>query len=97
MKRSPNTPRGKIRAALRQLWLRCRERAQALKDAKYCCARCGIKQSKARGREVKVEVHHKRGIDWEGVINIIIERILQTPADYEVLCEACHEKEHEKP
>lgn len=96
MKRLSNTPRSKIRAALRKLWLRCRERAQALKNAKYCCARCGVKQSKARGREVRVEVHHKHGINWEGMIDLIAERILQKPEDYEVLCEKCHDKEHEK-
>ena len=95
-RRKPNTPRSKIRAALRALWMRCRERQAALKAAKYCCARCGIKQSKAKGREVKVEVHHKRGILWEEIIDLIAERLLQTPEDYEVLCERCHEAEHEE-
>ena len=74
--------------------MRCRERQAALKAAKYCCARCGAKQSRAKGREVKVEVHHKRGICWDGLIDLIAERLLQTPEDYEVLCEGCHEKEH---
>jgi len=95
-RRLPNTPRSKIRAALRQLWLRSREHQAALKAAKYCCARCGIKQSKAKGREVKVEVHHRRGIAWEEIIDLIAERLLQTPEDYEVQCERCHEGEHEK-
>jgi hypothetical protein len=95
-RRKPKTPRSKIRAALRQLWMRCRERQAALTAAKYCCARCGIKQSKAKGREVKVEVHHKNGICWDGLIDLNAERLLQTPEDYEVLCERCHEGEHEK-
>ena len=94
-KRLPNTPRSKIRAAVRQLWLRSRERAAALKNAKYCCSRCGIKQSKAKGREQKIEVHHRAGIDnWERVIDIIATEILCTPADYEVLCPECHKAEH---
>ena len=68
-KRLPNTPRSKVRAALRQLWLRSRERAAALKREKYTCQRCGVKQSKAKGKEQKVEVHHKEGIgNWEIVI-----------------------------
>jgi hypothetical protein len=32
-KKLPYTPRSKVRAALRQLWLRSRERAAALKAA----------------------------------------------------------------
>lgn len=94
-KRLLTTPRSKVRAALRQLWLRSRERNQCLKNAKYCCAECGVKQSKAKGKGVKVNVHHKEGIDWEGVIDLIFERILHSPDRQEVLCIKCHDKEHE--
>ncbi len=95
MKKDPaKTPRSRVKNAIRQCWLRSRERAAALKAAHYICARCGIKQSTAKGREVKVCVHHRAGIDWDGIVDLIIVRVLQTPADYEVLCEACHKKEH---
>lgn len=96
-KRLPNTPRSKVRAALRQLWLRSRERAAALKREKYTCQRCGVKQSKAKGKEQKVEVHHKEGIgNWEIVIDAIIAEILCDPSNLEVVCPNCHDKEHEE-
>jgi 5-methylcytosine-specific restriction endonuclease McrA len=88
------TPRSRVKNALRKLWLQSRERATALKREAYTCERCGIKQSTAKGREVKVQVHHRVGIDWEGLVDTIIERVLQTPDDLEVLCKTCHDKEH---
>ena len=95
-KRLPTTPRGRITSNLRQLWLRSRERAAALKREGYCCERCGAKQSKAKGKELKVQVHHRQGVDWEGVVDLVIERLLPDPAELEVLCESCHDKEHKK-
>jgi predicted HNH restriction endonuclease len=96
-KRLPTTPRSKVRQAIRQLWLRSRERATALKNAKYTCSVCGVKQSKAKGKEQKIEVHHREGIDnWDMIIDLIISKILCTPEDYDVVCPACHEKKHEK-
>ena len=91
-KRLPYTPNSKIRAVLRQLWLRSRERAQALKNSKYCCTKCGVKQSVAKGREVKLQVHHKKGIDWDGLIELIRTRLLQTPEDLAPLCVPCHDE-----
>jgi len=66
-------------ANTRILWLRSRERAQALKNTNYCCAYCGIKQSTAKGREVKLDVHHLDQINWDGLCDLIRERLLQTP------------------
>ena len=75
--------------------MRSRERSSALKRDKYTCVKCGIKQSVAKGKEVKVEVHHKdEQIDWEELIDIFIERVLQTPDKLEVQCKECHKKEH---
>jgi 5-methylcytosine-specific restriction endonuclease McrA len=88
------TPRARVKSALRQLWLRSVERAAAMKREKYTCERCGAKQSKAKGREVSVQVHHKKGIDWDGIVDDIISRVLQRPEDLEVLCKNCHDKEH---
>jgi 5-methylcytosine-specific restriction endonuclease McrA len=90
----PHTPRSRVKNAIRQVWLRSRERAAALKREKYTCQRCGAKQSMAKGREVKVQVHHIHGIDWDGIVDLIVEKVLQTPEDLEVLCEKCHDKEH---
>jgi len=94
-KRLPNTPRSKVKAALRRLWLRSRERASALKRDKYTC-KCGKKQSKAKGKEVYVEVHHKEGIDWETLIDLVYERLLVNPEKLETTCNECHLQLHEK-
>ncbi len=93
-KKLPHTPRSRIKNAIRQVWLRSRERAAALKREGYCCERCGIKQSRAKGKEVYVEVHHRKGIDWNGICDVVAERVLQTPDDLEVMCKDCHKKEH---
>lgn len=93
-RRLPVTPNSQIRSALRQLWLRSRERGQAVKDQKNTCQRCGRKGSVAKGREVKINVHHREGVDWDGLLALIRERLMQTPDKYECLCEECHNKEH---
>ena len=85
------TPNRRIRSALRQLWLRSRERAEAIKRDKYTCQICARKQSKAKGKEFKVTVHHKDGIDWTGLCDLIRERLLQTPDKLVTLCEEHHE------
>ena len=95
--RTPNTPRSRVKNALRQVWLRSRERAAALKAAGYRCAGCGGKQSKAAGREFAVQVHHKAGIDWDGLVDLVIARVLQSPDALEVLCPDCHAKKHARP
>ena len=95
-KKSLNTPRSRVRSCLRQLWLRSRERAFALKRDGYSCRMCGVKQSKAKGREVSVEVHHKEGItNWEEVIDCIYKSILCNPEHLETLCGECHKKMEE--
>jgi len=96
-KKLPTTPRSKVRAAIRQLWLRSRERAAALKRDGYCCQHCGVKQSKAKGKEQRVEVHHLDGIEWENIIDYIFRHVLIDPKGLETICPACHEKEHGKP
>ena len=93
------TRNSKISQALRQLWLRSKERSEALKRAKYCCEECGVKQSKAKGKEVKVEVHHKdlpEGINWSEICAVIRKALLPSPDRLQVLCEFCHHKKHKK-
>lgn len=93
-KKLPNTPRSRVRAALRQLFLRSRERAAAIKRDKYTCQCCGVKQSKAKRQEVKVEVHHKEGVlNWDKIIDAVYEDLLCNPERMETLCLECHKKE----
>ena len=83
-KKSPNTTNTQIRAALRKLFLRSRERAARLKADCYTCQECGVKQSRAKGREVYVEVHHKRGVlNWQMVFDAIREGLLCDPENLE--------------
>ena len=87
------TPKYRIKSALRQLWLRSRERSEALKRDQYTCQDCGVKASKAKGEEQKVEVHHKKGIlNWEEIINKVYEQLLCDPEHLETLCPDCHKK-----
>ena len=94
-KRLPHTPSSQIRTALRKLWLRSRERQAAIKRDKYTCRRCGAKQSKARGKEIKCEVHHIDGVTNWAEIEATIRMFLLTDPEYlRTLCKDCHEKEH---
>lgn len=94
-KKLAGTPRSRVRSALRAVFLRSRERAAALKREKNCCEACGVKASVAKGREVKVEVHHRQGIlNWNEIIDLVYKQLLCDPAGLEVLCKACHEKQH---
>lgn len=93
-RKKPITPRSQIRSALRRLFLRSRERAMRLKMDEYTCQKCGVKQSKAKGKEVKVEVHHKQGIgNWNRVIDEIYKELLCRPESLETLCAKCHQEE----
>ena len=92
----PQTPASVIRSALRRLWLRSRERTSALKRESYTCERCEKKQSRAKGREVFVEVHHLDGVDWSGLLDLIRERLLHKAERLEVLCDECHKGEERR-
>lgn len=96
-KRLPGTPRSKVRAALRQAWLRSRERQAALKRDHYTCQTCGAKQSKAVGREIKVNVHHKDGMDWEHLLDLVYSSgLFCGPECLITLCEKCHHELDER-
>jgi len=84
-KRLPHTPRSQIRSALRQLWMRSRERAAALKRAGRRCEQCGSKDH--------LEVHHLEPPDWNLMLEYIQRHLLQEPDKLEVLCRECHEEE----
>ena len=93
-KKLPYTPNSRIKSALRQLWLRSRERAAAIKRDEYTCQRCGGKQSKAKGKEFKVEVHHLDGVEnWAEIYRVIRQYLVVNEKDLETLCPDCHKKE----
>ena len=95
-KRLPYTPSSQIRTALRRLWLRSRERSATLRREGYCCQECGRKQSKAKGREVAVEVHHVAGVtNWDEIIATIRLYLLSDHEDLQVLCTDCHDNCHQ--
>lgn len=92
-KRLSHTPSSKIKNDIRRLWLRSRERAAAIKREKNTCQSCGKKGSVAKGKEVKIEVHHVKGItNWNDVVQYIRENILVDPKELEVLCKDCHKE-----
>lgn len=93
-KRLTSTPRSVVKSALRQLWLRSRERTAAIKRDQYTCQRCHVKRSKAKGKEQAVEVHHLDGVlNWDMILNMIYEQLLCSPDKLETLCPECHERE----
>ena len=79
---------------LRQIFLRSRERATAISRDKYTCQKCFRKQSKKKGQEFKVQVHHKKGIDvWSEIMELIYKSLLCDPEELETLCKECHDGE----
>jgi 5-methylcytosine-specific restriction endonuclease McrA len=99
MKKDPTkTPRSQIRSALRKLFLRNRERGFAIKRDKYTCQVCGKKQSRAKGKEVYVEVHHIDEIEekWNLMIEAVYQYLLCRPDCLLTLCHGCHKTTHER-
>jgi len=89
------TPRERIKGMLRQIFLKSNERTAVLKRDNYTCVKCGLKQSKKKGHEVKVQVHHKKGLDcWDHLIHIIYKQLLCDIEDLETLCVECHKNKH---
>ena len=92
-RKKPITPRSQIRSALRRLWLRSRERALRLRLDNYTCQGCFKKQSKAKGKEFFVEVHHRVGVvNWDYIINEIYKELLVSPDKLVTLCPRCHDE-----
>ena len=95
-KKLPHTPRSQIKAALHRLWLRSRERSAAVKRDNNTCQVCSKKGSTAKGREVKTEIHHLDGVEWNNIIEYIRRHLLCPPDKLMTLCKDCHEEVHEK-
>ena len=96
LKKLKHTPNSRINSCIRQLWLRSRERAAALKRDNYTCQECGVKQSTAKGKKQKVEVHHLEGIPWDLIHRILRKYVLVNPDKLETLCPECHKIETAK-
>ena len=94
MRRQPQTPAGQIRQALDRLWLRSRERSAALKRTGYCCELCGRKQSKRKGHECKIEVHHRDGCDRRELAELVRLHLLHDQERLVPLCVDCHHQLH---
>ena len=62
----------------------------------YCCQHCGVKQSKRKGFEVAVNVHHCYGVKWVEMIEYIRQELLVKPEDLVTLCKSCHDEEHKQ-
>lgn len=87
------TPKYLIVRQLRQLWMRSREKSAAMKRDNYSCVCCGVKKSVAKGKEQKIEVHHKKGeINWDKLVKVLREDLLCSVDDLETLCPDCHDK-----
>ena len=91
------TPRSQIRSAIRKVCLRSRERQAALKRDNYTCQICKRKQSRAKGKEFSVEVHHIDGIpNMEEVVDAFYKYILCHPDNLLTLCKDCHAEKQEE-
>jgi hypothetical protein len=91
------TTNAQIKSALRMLFLRSKERAECMKRENYTCQECKKKQSTAKGKEFKVQVHHKEGVcNWEEIYAAIRKNLLCSPDKMEVLCKADHMKKEGK-
>ena len=82
-KKQLRTPNTQIRSAIRQLFLRSRERRRCVMGAD-CSECCGTE---------KPQAHHINPINWERIFRVIREEILND--DLEPLCKECHDKKTE--
>lgn len=92
-KKKPITPRSWIKGKLQQIFMRAREHGEALRLTGYCCDECGIKKSVAKGRVVKLEVHHKKEANMNKIIDLIQEELL-VQENLQPLCVPCHDVKH---
>lgn len=93
-KKSKWTTNTKIKTTLRRLFLQSRERSEAMKREKYTCQKCGVKQSRTKGKEVYVEAHHIEGVcNWDEIYIAIRKNLLCNPDMIQILCKECHREE----
>jgi 5-methylcytosine-specific restriction endonuclease McrA len=84
-----------IKAALHQLFLQSVERRRALSAAGHRCELCGVKASKAQGKKVSLQVHHRSGaVNWQALFAAVRAELLCNPAALQALCRGCHDAKH---
>jgi 5-methylcytosine-specific restriction endonuclease McrA len=76
------------------LTMRCRENHAVRKRDNNSCQKCGRKHSVARGREVKVQVHHTKPPNWDKIITAVREELLDEK-NLVCLCKDCHDDHHD--
>ena len=84
----------KTLSALRMIWLRSRERGDAIKETDRRCCCCGVRQSAAKGREAALTVHHLHRPNWERILTVIKEELFSEPVYLWPMCNECHEDLH---
>lgn len=98
--RIPRTTRSQVWNVIRKLSLWSPEHAAALKASGHRCEVCGVKFSKALGKEVKGEVHHRTPIAETKmkalIIDLILTYVIPPYEQLQCLCKPCHELMHEK-
>jgi 5-methylcytosine-specific restriction endonuclease McrA len=92
-KLKPISPRSWIKGKVQQIFLYSREHGQALKLTENHCDVCGVKKSQAKGRVVKLEVHHIVPARMNKIIDLIQEELLRQE-NLQPLCKPCHNKRH---
>ncbi len=95
-KKSDITTKAWLTSGLRRMWMKSKERYAAIKRDNATCVKCGRKRSVAKGREVKINVHHKSGkIDWDAIVEVLKRELFVPVEELEVECVECHKKEKE--
>ena len=97
-KKRTETPRGLIVTTLRKLFMWSPERNAALARDDKTCQVCGKRESKAKGKECSIQVHHiqEGDINWDRIERVIRAELL-CPAEMLIcLCKEHHKECHQK-
>ena len=94
--RKPITPNSQLTNMIRRCWLFSRERRERLRLDDSTCWTCKRKASKAKRREVSVEVHHITPVRMSLIIEVIRRELLVGPEKLATYCKECHKLEHKK-
>jgi len=91
------TSDAQIKSWLHRMWLNSAERRTALKNSGYHCEDCHVKQTTAKGHELKLDVHHKHGhVNWQKIFEVIRAELLVPAEELSPLCSPCHDLKHSK-